>query len=228
MAEHRQVFLDTETTGLNADDGDRVIEIGAVELVDGMHSKEIFHELINPQRSISAGSSAIHGHTTQKLRDKPLFKDIVDQFIDFIRDAEIVIHNAPFDVGFLNNEFRMCGITSKLEDFCRKITDSYLYAQSLHPNAPNSLDSLCNRYNVKLKEERELHGALLDAQLLTLVYQAMQLQETGGLLDQVSEAHTVQIDVSGPIVRAGNATIIKPTEEELAAHDAYMKEINPS
>ena len=171
----RHVILDTETTGLEPSEGHRIIEIGCLELVHRRPSGRRFHRYLNPDRPVDAGAVEVHGLDDRFLADKPRFHEVVDEFLDFIRGAELVIHNAPFDVGFLNAELARLGPQwGAVEDYAG-VTDTLAQARTLHPGQRNSLDALCKRYQVD-NSGRELHGALLDAELLAEVYLAM----TGG------------------------------------------------
>ena len=178
----RQIVLDTETTGLNPQEGHRVIEIGCVELLNRRLTGRHFHVYINPEREIDAGAVEVHGITNEFLADKPIFSSIVEDFINFIRDAELVIHNAPFDVGFLNHEFGLLNNgTGAIENYS-SVFDTLTFARKKHPGQRNSLDALCKRYGID-NSHRDLHGALLDAEILADVYLLM----TGGqasLLDE--------------------------------------------
>ena len=180
----RQVVLDTETTGLNPAQGHRIIEIGCVELINRRYTGEKFHSYINPKRVIEAGAMEVHGITNEFLQDKPEFKEIADQFLAFIEGAELIIHNAPFDVGFINNELSL--VAKKygvIADYCG-VLDTLLLARQKHPGQANSLDALCKRYQVN-HLDRNLHGALLDARLLAEVYLSM----TGGQGALFAESH---------------------------------------
>ncbi|MFK8010509.1 MAG: DNA polymerase III subunit epsilon [Marinicellaceae bacterium] len=167
-------MLDTETTGISIHQGNRILEIGAVEVINREISGSSYQQYINPERDSEPGALEVHGITTKFLSDKPVFSRIVDDFINYVKGAELIIHNAPFDVGFLNHEFSLCGKNIKLEEICT-VTDSLEYARNKHPGARNSLDALCKRYGV-VNEHRTLHGALLDSQILAEVY----LMMTGG------------------------------------------------
>ncbi|QCW84864.1 DNA polymerase III subunit epsilon [Methylotuvimicrobium buryatense] len=178
----RQIVLDTETTGLNPQEGHRVIEIGCVELLNRRLSGRHFHVYINPEREIDAGAVEVHGITNEFLADKPLFSSIVEDFINFIRDAELIIHNAPFDVGFLNHEFGLLNNGTGIVENYSSVFDTLTFARKKHPGQRNSLDALCKRYGID-NSHRDLHGALLDAEILADVYLLM----TGGqasLLDE--------------------------------------------
>lgn len=171
----RQIVLDTETTGLKPQDGHRIIEIGCVELVKRRFTGNNFHFYINPEREIDAGALKVHGLSTAFLANKPRFVEIYQKFIDYIGSAELIIHNAPFDLGFLNHEFLLLSKKNKkLQNFCQ-ITDTLAMARKMHSGQRNSLDALCKRYSID-NSDRELHGALLDAKILANVYLAM----TGG------------------------------------------------
>lgn len=185
---NRIVVLDTETTGLNPQDGHRIIEIGCVELVKRRLTGKRFHVYINPNRTIDDGAIAVHGITNEFLQDKPYFADIVEDFIAFIKGAELVIHNAPFDVGFINHEFALLkpqlGNVSQFSE----VFDTLAYARKKHPGQRNSLDALCKRYGVD-NSHRDLHGALLDAEILADVFLLM----TGGQ-SSLLEEHAPKVD----------------------------------
>jgi len=170
----RQIILDTETTGISVESGHRVIEIGMVEIIDRRLTGNDFQAYINPERKIDPATIPIHGLTDEFISDKPLFKDLASDFLSYIQDSEVIMHNAPFDSSFINNEFALTGINKRLEDIC-EITDSLTLARKKHPGQRNSLDALCSRYEVNTSS-RELHGALIDAKLLANVYLLM----TGG------------------------------------------------
>src|SRR5690554_1942430 len=224
----RQIVLDTETTGLSTADDHRIIEIGCVELVNRRLTGETFHQYINPQREIDAGAMEVHGITNESLADKPFFADIAEDFLRFIEGAELVIHNAAFDVGFLNHELAKLGNTLRIEDIC-SVLDTLKMARDKHPGQKNNLDALCKRYEVD-NSNRELHGALLDAEILADVYLAM----TGGQVsltltseDRPGNApeENEQIEV-GQRQRQQTLPVIKASEEELAAHQAMLEKIN--
>ncbi len=178
----RQIVLDTETTGLETQRGHRIIEIGCVELIGRRPTRNDFHVYLNPEREIDAGAEAVHGLSTKFLSNKPLFKEIVQEFLEYIDGAELIIHNAPFDVGFLDHELRLLQADhTPVAERCN-ILDTLPLARQMHPGQRNSLDALCKRYSVD-NSQRDLHGALLDAQLLADVYLAM----TGGQSTLFSE-----------------------------------------
>ena len=167
----RQVVVDTETTGLDASQGHRIIEIACVEMMNRRRTERHFHEYLNPERRIDDGAFEVHGISDADLKNKPLFRDVAQTFLEFVRDAELIIHNAPFDVEFLNQELRLLGPEwGRLEDYCR-VTDTLGMARERHPGQKNNLDALCTRYGVD-NSQRDLHGALLDAQLLLEGYLA--------------------------------------------------------
>jgi DNA polymerase-3 subunit epsilon len=218
----RQIVLDTETTGLSPQDGHRVIEVGCVELLNRRFTGNNFHAYINPERQIDAGAMRVHGISNEFLKDKPRFAALIDGFIDYIRGAELIIHNASFDVGFLNNEFKLTGPHYQTIEKHTAILDTLTYARRLHPGQKNSLDALCKRYNVN-NANRQLHGALLDAELLAHVYLAM----TGGQVTMFGESSNVaqQVVDSGPIeksTRQHSLPVIAATAEELEAHEAFL------
>lgn len=171
----RQIVLDTETTGLSTDQGHRIIEIGCIEMVNRRLTGREFHRFLNPERDIDEGAEAVHGISRAQLDTEPLFRDIVDEFLDFIRDAELIIHNAEFDVGFLEHELQlMRHPRPRITDHCL-VLDTLKIAREMHPGQRNSLDALCKRYSVDASR-RDVHGALIDSELLANVYLAM----TGG------------------------------------------------
>lgn len=181
MSALRQVVLDTETTGLDPRQGHRVIEIGAVELVSRRPTGNSYHVYLNPEREIDAGATQVHGMTWDDLRDKPRFADVAAGFLEFLGGAELLIHNAPFDCGFLDQELGLLGLTA-LSEHCAGIRDTLRLAKELHPGKRNSLDALCERYAID-NSRRSLHGALLDAQLLAEIYLAMTRGQESLLMD---------------------------------------------
>lgn len=221
----RQVVLDTETTGLEPSKGHRIIEIGCVELINRRKTDKTFHQYLNPEREIEDGAYDVHGLSNEFLSDKPLFRDIAQDLIDFVRDAELIIHNAPFDLAFLNAELNKLGKNwGEFEDFCT-ITDTLKIARDLHPGQKNSLDALCSRYNVD-NSSRNLHGALLDAQILLDVYLAM----TGGQTSLLLSEEEVEIDSNGNSLITLNATqsslrVIYANKDELQAHEKRLEDI---
>lgn len=217
----RQVVLDTETTGLDFRLGDRVIEIGCVELLNRKLTGQRFHRYINPEREVEAGALAVHGLSTEFLQDKPRFGEIADEFLDFIRGAELVIHNAAFDVGFLNNELVLQREAS-LEQACLGVVDTLKMARELHPGRRNSLDALCERYAID-NSSRTLHGALLDAELLAEVYLAMTRGQESLLMEMDAIApsglHT------GLAAQHLSLRVVRASAVELAEHERVLAEI---
>ena len=217
----RQVILDTETTGLKPASGHRIIEIGCVELKDRRKTDRVLHYYINPEREIEEAAVEIHGITEEQLQGEPVFADIADPFIDFIRDSEVIMHNAPFDAAFIDAELSRLGDEwGRLEDYCR-ITDTLEMARERHPGQRNSLDALSARYQVNI--ERNLHGALLDAQILLDVYLAMTGGQSSLLLDEDGE----QGSRAGPqrpraVTRQTSLKIVEPSQDELAAHERML------
>jgi len=222
----RQIVLDTETTGLEPAEGHRIIEIGCVELLDRRLTGNTYHQYLQPDREIDAGAIEVHGITNEQLADKPRFADIAAELLTFIRDAELVIHNAPFDVGFIDHEFaRLETPPGRVDTLCG-VLDTLTLARRLHPGQRNSLDALCRRYAID-NSQRQLHGALLDAEILADVYLAM----TGG---QVSLSLDSQTDSNGetrsPIQRLAEdrapLRVIRADAAELGAHDARLDAID--
>ncbi len=217
----RQIVLDTETTGLNARLGDRVIEIGCVELLSRNVTERHFHTYVDPQREVDEGASKIHGLTREFLSDKPKFGDIAKEFVDYIQGAELIIHNADFDVEFLDQELAQAGFR-KLSDYSPSIVDTLAMARELHPGKRNSLDALCERYAVN-NAHRTLHGALLDARLLAEVYLALTRGQESLVmeLDAPSEAA-----VAAARIDAKKLTVLRATEAELKAHENILDAID--
>lgn len=224
----RQIVLDTETTGLEASQGHRIIEIGCVELVNRRLTGNHYHQYVNPRREIDQGAIEVHGITSEFLADKPEFAQISEEFVEYIAGAELIIHNAPFDLGFLNAELqRLDESHQRLEDGC-SIVDTLVMARGKHPGQRNNLDALCQRYGVD-NSQRDLHGALLDAEILADVYLLM----TGGqTMFQLSDSgpDTGEGDRGGEQIRrlAGERKplpVIPASAEELAAHEAQLEAI---
>ncbi|MEX2523586.1 MAG: DNA polymerase III subunit epsilon [Gammaproteobacteria bacterium] len=225
----RQVIVDTETTGLDASQGHRIIEIGCVELINRRKTDRYYHQYINPQRAVDDGAFEVHGISNEDLADKPVFADIAQSFIDFIRDSEVIIHNAPFDEEFLNEELKRLGNEwGCIRDHCI-ITDTLVMAREKHPGQKNNLDALCQRYEVD-NSQRDLHGALLDAQILLDVYLAMTGGQATLLLEEEQEDQAViaAFDSAAGNRRQRSLKLIQPTAEELATHrqrlDVIQKE----
>ena len=222
----RQVILDTETTGLNPATGDRIIEIGCVEVVDRRLTDRTFHYYINPERDIDAGAFAVHGLSREFLSDKPLFANIVEELIEFVDGAEIVIHNAAFDLGFLDNEFALLK-RPPFRGLAAKITDTLLDARQMFPGKRNSLDALCDRFSIS-NEHRTLHGALLDAQLLAEVYIAMTRGQEDLSIDLID--YTANNDESEAISKTlpTQLKMIAATSDEIELHEKILMEIAKS
>ena len=224
----RQIVLDTETTGLEPSLGHRIIEIGCVEMINRRASGKTFQHYLNPQREIDPGAQEVHGLSNEFLEDKPLFADIADEFLEFVRGAELIIHNAPFDIGFLNKELELAAYEKRIEDICQ-VLDTLVLARSMHPGQRNSLDALCKRYRID-NTDRELHGALLDARILADVYLSMTGGQAALSLDGTGQPG--QTDMTGQhataakIDRAGlKLVVVKANDEELAAHEACLETI---
>lgn len=230
----RQIVLDTETTGLDLEEGHRIIEIGCVELINRRLTGNNYHQYVRPDREIDEGALDVHGITMESLADKPRFRDIAHDFLDYVKGAQLIIHNAPFDVGFINQEFTLMHVDEenrgeaaiKIEHHC-SVEDTLELARKLHPGQKNDLNSLCKRYNID-NSQRTFHGALLDAEILADVYLAM----TGGQTGLFEEVH-------GPVNHRGLGSeikwldpdrprllVIQASPEELAAHEEWLDEID--
>lgn len=224
---NRQVVLDTETTGLEHSEGHRIIEIGCVELVNRRPTGKTYHQYLQPDRLIDTGAIEVHGITNEFLADKPRFADVVEEFMDFIRGAELIIHNAPFDVGFINAELaRLEPAPGRLNEHCT-VLDTLVMARKLHPGQKNNLDALCKRYEVD-NSNRELHGALLDAEILADVYLAMTGGQTALTLEGNEEgagggprAEAIRrLDLNRPRLK-----VIYADVEECQAHEQRLEAI---
>lgn len=228
----RLIILDTETTGLEPKQGHRLIEVGALEMENRRLTGRSFHEYVQPERDVPMEAQAVHGITDDFLKDKALFSAVADEFIEFVKGAELVIHNAPFDVGFLDNELAIAGKANakkypKIADIC-KITDSLQLARKKHPGQKNNLDALCRRYGI-INSHRQLHGALLDSEILADVY----LMMTGGQTDlmwaaQSSSPSGNEIPVSSRKVALDGAelVVVMATQAELDAHQAKLSTVD--
>lgn len=222
----RQIVLDTETTGMPAEAGHRIIEIGAVEMINRRLTGNNYHKYINPEREVDEGAFKVHGLSNEFLSDKPVFTDLIEDFIKYIDGAELIIHNAPFDVGFLNHEFHLAGKKYKpLKHYC-EVLDTLVMAKKKHPGQRNSLDALCKRYDVD-NTDRVLHGALLDSKILAQVYLCM----TGGQLNmfaadqsqaQESKEGEGAIGSAVAVARSKKIPVIQATIEEMSAHDEFI------
>lgn len=222
---HRQIILDTETTGLSPEKGHRLIEVGCLEMINRRLTESTFHCYINPERPVDPGAVAVHGLTDEFLSDKPLFSEVAEDLFAYLEGAELIIHNAPFDVGFLNAEYakyqkKYVPITKHCQ-----VIDTLVMARQMHPGQPNTLDALCRRYGID-NTHRELHGALLDSELLAQVY----LRMTGGqsqlfVSDDADDGENTQKITATTLTRNGQSLpVIHPTSEELSAHEAFVKQ----
>ena len=224
----RQIVLDTETTGIDIKLDNRIIEIGCVEVIDRRLTGNSYHQYINPQRDSEEGALEVHGITTAFLADKPLFADIVDDFLSFIRGAELVIHNAPFDVGFINHELNLLNQQSNhVANICT-VLDTLVLAKKMHPGQKNNLDALCKRYDID-NSQRDLHGALLDAEILADTYLAMTGGQTALLLGGGAGGESNDLGVSLPrnvTLDTGKLKVIHASKEELAEHDSRLASID--
>lgn len=217
----RQILLDTETTGIGHEQGHKIIEIGCVELIDRKLTGNHYHVYLNPERKVDEGAFRVHGISDEFLQDKPLFKDVVAEFLTFIEGAELIIHNAPFDVGFLNAELKHIKSKKKLEDYCQ-IIDTLELARKKHPGQRNNLDALCKRYDID-NSNRTLHGALLDAEILAFVYLAMTGGQTSLFAETKSEVNAQEAvtQETAPLYLA-NPIVLEASSDELFAHQALV------
>ncbi len=221
----RQILLDTETTGLEPKQGHRIIEIGCVEMINRRLTRNHFHQYIQPDREIDSGAIEVHGITNEFLADKPRFAEVAEAFVEYVQGAELIIHNAPFDVGFLNHEFSLLGQgakTIKLEKICT-ITDSLQLARRQYPGQKNSLDALCRRLGVD-NAQRTLHGALLDSEILAEVYLSMTGGQTGLALEGAKEVVEIEPVRRFPEQRKP-LSVVAATSEELQLHRAYLEKM---
>jgi DNA polymerase-3 subunit epsilon len=221
----RQIFLDTETTGLSPEQGDRVIEIGCVELVNRKLTGKTLHLYLNPDRESHEDALRIHGITSEFLKDKPRFAEAVDEFLEFVSDAQLIIHNAPFDLGFLNKELSLLG-RPPLKDYVSGVLDTLALAKEMFPGKRNSLDALCSRLEVD-NSGRSLHGALLDAELLADVYINMTRGQDALLIESSGPDETDVAVVHGDL-NALDLVVIQANEPELAAHATVLTELDKS
>ena len=215
----RRVVLDTETTGLDPKQGHRIIEVAAIELDGRKVSTRTFHRYINPERDIDEGAAAVHGLTLDRLQDEPKFAEVAPALLEFIAGAELIIHNAPFDIGFLNTELALIG----LPPLGNEVIDTLKVAKELHPGKKNNLDALCDRYQID-NSHRTLHGALLDTELLAEVYLGMTRGQESLLGEESSDEDGVQFTASGEAVRL-NVRVLPASEDELALHNAQLEDI---
>ena len=216
----RLIVLDTETTGLDVDDGHKVIEIGCVEIIDRNITSNVFHEYINPKRLIDEKAFEVHGISNESLEGKPIFSEIINKFMDYVSDSALIIHNAPYDLGFLRSELNFSGEDPDNINIKREILDTLKMARKAFPGKRNSLDALCSRYSVD-NTDRNLHGALLDARLLANVYLRMTQGQTNieGLSQSVNKSDQDIIDN----VQSRTPKVIRATNEEIDEHLNYFK-----
>jgi DNA polymerase-3 subunit epsilon len=225
----RQIVLDTETTGLDPAQGHRVIEIGCLELLNRRPTDRRFHTYLQPDRAIDEAAVKVHGITNEFLANQPRFADVADEFLDFVRDAELIIHNAAFDLGFLNHELRRCGRGHlMLEQMC-KVKDTLLLARQRHPGQRNNLDALCKRYNID-NAQRTLHGALLDAEILADVYLAMTRQQGSMFVQESADAATLRKHAARRFLPRNRSPlpIIRADAGECAEHTRYLEMLDKS
>ena len=221
----RQIVLDTETTGLSAEGGDRIIEIGCVELLNRKLSGNNLHFYLNPERDSHEDALKVHGISNEFLRDKPKFASIADQLLDYLKDAELIIHNAAFDVGFLNKELELCGRPA-LREWVDSVTDTLTMAKEMFPGKRNSLDALCDRMGVD-NSGRTLHGALLDAELLADVYICLTRGQDALLMEGEDETQT-HSDVPKLDLSALQLPVLRASEHELSAHEEVLQQLDKS
>ena len=223
----RQIFLDTETTGLSPDSGDRIVEIGCVEMVNRRLTGRHLHFYINPERPNSEDAVRVHGLTDEFLADKPTFAALVDQIMDYCEGAEVIIHNAAFDIGFLNAELARCG-QGKFTDLVSGVIDTLLMAREMFPGKSNNLDALCRRLEVD-NSHRTLHGALMDAELLAEVYINMTRGQDALLIeaeDETGNEGQGALDVAAIDLRSFDLPVIQPTPEEAEAFDKALQDLD--
>ena len=216
----RLIVLDTETTGLDVDSGHKIIEIGCIEIIDRSITDNSFHKYINPQRLIDEKAYEVHGISNEDLKDKPIFNDIIDEFVLYIADSPLIIHNAPFDLGFLKSEYVQSNHDEASLENSREIIDTLKIARKASPGKRNTLDALCSRYSVD-NTDRSLHGALLDAQLLANVYLRMTQGQT--LIEGLTETQIGKNHDDNAIIKNRKAKIIHANSQETEEHQSYFK-----
>jgi DNA polymerase III subunit epsilon len=220
----RQIFLDTETTGLSAETGDRIIEIGCLEMVNRRMTGNNLHHYLNPERSSHPDAVKVHGLTDAFLADKPLFAQIAPELVGYLEGAELIIHNAAFDIGFLDAEFRRLGLPGT-RSICAKVTDSLFMAREAYPGKSNSLDALCKRLEVE-NAHRTFHGALLDAGLLAEVYIRLTRGQNTLVIDDGNSESSQQTQLAAVDLRSFVLPVLQPTEAESAAHEAQLADLD--
>jgi len=217
----RKIILDTETTGLDVTRNHRIIEIGCIEIIDRKYTGKKFHQYLNPLREIDQGAINVHGISNEFLKDKPIFEDVKDDLLEFIKNSELIIHNAPFDIGFLEYEYKKAKLNIDISSIC-EVFDTLIYARQLHPGQKNSLDALCKRYNVD-NSSRDFHGALLDARILGDVYLSMTGGQTSfdlGAEESKNKNYQKVENIDGEFV------LQIADENELREHNRICKEID--
>ena len=222
----RKIVLDTETTGLEPSQGHRIIEIGCVELINRRLTGNNYHQYIQPDREIDEGALQVHGISNDFLADKPRFEDIADDLMNYLKGAELVIHNAPFDVGFLNHELKLLKDgRGAIDDYC-SVTDTLVMARKMHPGQKNNLDALCKRYDIN-NSHRDLHGALLDAEILSDVYLRMTGGQVGLALDseQADKKETGAVRTKRISSARAPLRVINASKDELSAHAEFLKKM---
>ena len=219
----RQIVLDTETTGLDPGKGQRIIELAAIELCNRKVSDRRFHRYLNPEREIDAGAAEVHGLTLERLQDEPKFAEIAPALLEFIRGAELIIHNAPFDIGFLNKELELTGLPA-LNNYCVSVIDTLKLAKELHPGKKNNLNALCDRYQID-NSHRTLHGALLDTELLAEVYLSMTRGQKSLLDDGSNEQEEEPAMVFADLSRL-KLRVLPANDDELAQHAQQLADID--
>ncbi len=219
----RQIVLDTETTGLDPRQGHRIIEVACIEMENRRLTGRHLHKYVNPEREIDAGAQAVHGISLEFLADKPKFSDIADEFLEFINGAELVIHNAPFDLGFLNAELRRLDRVP-VETLCSGVVDTLRMAKDLHPGKRNSLDALCERYEID-NSSRTLHGALLDTELLADVFLAMTRGQNSLMIEPDAEVRP-QLGADGQVRERKPLLVRRASAEEIAEHERVLAAID--
>lgn len=225
----RQIFLDTETTGLDPNKGHRITEIGCLEMINRRLTGRRFHTHLNPEREVDPGAAQISGLTFEFLQDKPKFSEIADEFLEFVEGSELIIHNASFDIGFLNNEIKLLKHPIQNLDSIVRVFDTLTLARQLHPGQKNNLDALCKRYGID-NSHRVFHGALLDSEILSKVYLHMtagQTQFALGVEVEIHQSSSIKTKVEQLKLKRQqlNLTVIKATDEELALHNERMSEL---
>ncbi|MXW53561.1 MAG: DNA polymerase III subunit epsilon [Gammaproteobacteria bacterium] len=226
MSASRFLVLDTETTGLDVHEGHRIIEVGCVEVNNFQITEREFHAYVNPEREIDPEAQKVHGLSLARLSNEPVFTEIASDFLEFVRDNEVVIHNASFDIPFLNNELKLSGYEERVDQVC-KVVDSLEIAGRKHARQYNNLDALCKRYNVDTTTREEAHGALVDARLLARVYIKMTAGEVGLFSDSESQSQRKEHALDPAAYKRMRPILVRATDEEIEAHEAYIRDLQP-